>query len=330
MMTLFLLFLSIFTAVIPILFYVAIIWWFDRYEREPLWLVFVTFIWGAFGAIAIATIASTIFSVPIDIAFGEHSAYIAGAVIIAPIIEEIAKGIIILIIFLNRNFDNATDGFVYGSVCGLGFAMVENFLYFSMSAMEGNATQWIETVFVRTLFTAPMHALSTSCFGAAMGFIKFRKNHILKIFIPLSGIVAGMTIHFLWNVLAIASEEFQSGTPLLISILIISIEFTLIFIFFQICILLDSGTIKKELKQEIASGLIPPEHINYIPYYFKRFKNGWLPPEINKRKYISKATELAFRLFELSSCSEGNKHFYEKEVARLRNEIYSMLKGKNK
>ena len=32
-------------------------------------------------------------------------------------------------VWLTRNFDNATDGFVYGTAVGVGFAVTENYLY---------------------------------------------------------------------------------------------------------------------------------------------------------------------------------------------------------
>ena len=44
-------FLSVLAGVIPTVIYAAVIWWFDRYEKEPLWLLGITFMWGAIPAI---------------------------------------------------------------------------------------------------------------------------------------------------------------------------------------------------------------------------------------------------------------------------------------
>ena len=49
---------------------------------------------------------------------------------IAPLIEEPAKALCLLALYRSREFDNATDGFVYGAAAGLGFGMTENFFYF--------------------------------------------------------------------------------------------------------------------------------------------------------------------------------------------------------
>ena len=320
-----LLFLSIFLASIPIFIYLGVIWWLDRYEREPLWLVALVFLWGAVGGVLLGAFISLVFTIPVNLALGAHAAGIAGAVFIAPIIEETTKGLVILMIVWNRNFDNATDGFVYGAASGLGFAMVENFMYFSIGAVTGDPGQWFGIVFLRTLFTAPMHALSSSCFGAMVGYAKFQRRAVTWVLYPIIGLGLGMTIHFLWNLFAIASEEFQSGLPLVLSILIISGEFFLIFLVFQLSIVGESRMIRKRLSGEAAAGLIPAHHLDILPYYFRRFRSGWLPPGVSKRRYIAATTELAFRLHELARCGAGRRRFYESEVQRLRQVVARML-----
>ena len=35
---------AILGALIPTLFYVAFVWWLDRYEKEPLWLLALSFL----------------------------------------------------------------------------------------------------------------------------------------------------------------------------------------------------------------------------------------------------------------------------------------------
>ena len=50
--------LSAFAAALPVVFYLIVIWWMDRYEREPWWLVLLTFIYGAIGAIILGIVLS--------------------------------------------------------------------------------------------------------------------------------------------------------------------------------------------------------------------------------------------------------------------------------
>ena len=38
---------AILGALIPTIVYVLLVWWLDRYEKEPLWLLALAFLWGA-------------------------------------------------------------------------------------------------------------------------------------------------------------------------------------------------------------------------------------------------------------------------------------------
>ena len=49
---------SAFAAIIPMSIYLALIWKFDRYDREPFKLVFTNYLWGALGAIVLAFLGS--------------------------------------------------------------------------------------------------------------------------------------------------------------------------------------------------------------------------------------------------------------------------------
>ena len=61
------------------------------------------------------------------------------AVVQAPIVEEVAKGLGLLLIFVTarRAFDGPVDGVVYGALIGAGFAFTENIQYFAISLHRG-------------------------------------------------------------------------------------------------------------------------------------------------------------------------------------------------
>ncbi len=319
-----LIFFSVFCASVPMLFLLAVVWWLDRYEREPIWMVLLVLAWGMTWGVLLGGSAGFALTVPVQMVFGAQAGTIAGTVLIAPFVEEISKGLILTFIIWNRNFDNATDGFVYGAAAGLGFGMVENFMYFAMVSSEPGI--WFGTVFLRTIFTAPMHMFASACFGATLGYAKWIRRAWAYIFLPPLGLASGMTIHFLWNLFAVASEQFRSGLPMLLSILIISGEFLLIFILFQVSLWGESRMIRRELEKEAAAGVIPREHVPHIASYFRRFGNAWLGPNVSKSHYLKTTTELAFRLAERDSCKPGRQRdFYEDQVQQLRGEIHEML-----
>jgi len=63
--------LCVLAAAVPTAFYVAVAWWFDRYEKEPLWLLAATFLWGAVPAIVLALLSQVTTGVLLNAVIGE-------------------------------------------------------------------------------------------------------------------------------------------------------------------------------------------------------------------------------------------------------------------
>src|SRR5690606_30171044 len=126
-----------------------------------------------------------------------------GPVVTAPLVEEPAKALVLLAILATPHFDDMTDGFVYGAAAGLGFAMVENLLYFRGAV--GDPTAWVGTVLVRTFFSANMHATATAVAGAAVGWARFRSAPV-RLAAAAFGLALAMGVHGLWHGLLAAEE----------------------------------------------------------------------------------------------------------------------------
>ena len=120
-------FVSLIVAVTPMVAMLIFIWWVDRYDREPLKYVFGAFLWGGFGAIALS-ILGTDAGIRMLGGIVNTTEFDFPAVVLAPFIEEFMKGLIVLFLLRFRQFDNVTDGLVYGAASGLGFGMTENFM----------------------------------------------------------------------------------------------------------------------------------------------------------------------------------------------------------
>ena len=302
---------SLVFAVIPMTGFLWIVWMMDRYDREPIGLLFKNFLWGAIGAIFFGIVFSVVFSS----ALGTNN--FGDAIFIAPIVEEIAKGVFLLYTATRREFDNITDGVVYGMAIGLGFGMTENFMYFLGAS---NVSEWVLLVVMRTIFSAVMHAMATGTFGAFVGFTKF---HIRILRWPLRsvGLFLAMGMHFFWNY----SVSVNDPGAAYIGSLFIFLSFLVIIIVFQLSLLSESRLIQKELSEEITSGLMPATHLQYLPYSSKRRLIGWLPVTINRKQYIQLATNLAFRKFQSKHCKEKERASYEEEIATIRTKIHEVL-----
>ncbi len=114
------------------LLFASILYWLDRFEKEPLLLLGGVFLWGAIVAAGSAFLINTTLGLGIYVFTGSNSATdLATGSIVAPMVEEILKGLAVLGVFLvfRREFDSVLDGIIYAGVAALGFAATENVYY---------------------------------------------------------------------------------------------------------------------------------------------------------------------------------------------------------
>ncbi len=306
---------SLLAAILPMLFYLIIIWRFDRYDREPFGLLLQNYFWGAIGAIIFALLGSSILETFISIFVSDPTTlnHIT-TIFVAPFVEETTKGIFLLITVLNKKFDNITDGIVYGGAIGLGFGMTENFLYFL--AFGHTAAELISIVIIRTLFSAVMHCVATATFGAFVGYAKF-KSLAYKFILPFVGLLIAIFIHFAWNF----SVSFESTA--LLGFIFMAFTVIVFIAAFSLAILSEKKIIYRELLEEAQSGVLPPEHINILNSN-KRNRFGWVDESIRKL-YIRAATTLAFRKMQYKNTSGSKRNSYEKEIQHYRIYIQTLL-----
>jgi len=177
--------------------------WTDRNGRNPLYLIGTGFLWGAVVATAISLVVNTTVGLV-------ASGYIADpqlaeqitASLSAPFIEELTKGLAVLFIFLlfRRHFDHVLDGMIYGAVVGLGFAWLENIMYYVNSAGSGGAESMLKLSYLRGVLNGlSSHVCYTGLTGMGFGIFRILRKGVLRwLFIPgFWGL--GMFAHFMWN-----------------------------------------------------------------------------------------------------------------------------------
>lgn len=110
----------------------------------------------------------------------------------APIIEELLKSIILIVLIRQPSFKYAVDGAIYGFSVGVGFAVAENLLYISQSpdAAVGSAVS-------RVLSTSLMHASVSAVVGFMLG--RLRRAERGQMVLPVIGVVIAVTVHVLYN-----------------------------------------------------------------------------------------------------------------------------------
>lgn len=320
-------------ACVPMFAFLGAVWWLDRYDREPVWLIGLTFVWGSVGAVAVAVVASaaastwvTVGVVLVGSSLGldpEALARIAGPVLVAPLCEEPAKAAFLLLVIFNRHFDNMTDGFVYGAAAGLGFAMTENLLYFVSAST--NVAEWGQTVVIRTLYSALMHATATSIVGASLGFARFRRWPVLVASGVVGLLVAG-GVHALWNGL-IAFSTLGGGGMFVLDLVLFPAEVLMVLVVFEVCVLEEAAILRRELAEEALEGRIPRGHPKILASWIRRVLPGWAPAGVDQEAYVRTATSLAFRKHQLRQHGPEGSAYHAADVERLRARLAELLGG---
>lgn len=196
------LFYSFLAAAIPTLFYLFLIYSVDRYEKEPLWLLSATFLWGAVPAILLAFFFNTVLGSPFYLLTAEtQTATTAVAVFIAPFVEESVKGAALLLIFLfwQQEIDSPLDGIIYGAMVGFGFAMVENIYYFINEYSWGGGTALSINIFMRSVLFGLNHALFSSLTGLGIAVARLTTRTSYKWSLPIIGWATAVFLHFMHN-----------------------------------------------------------------------------------------------------------------------------------
>ncbi|MCK6613084.1 MAG: PrsW family intramembrane metalloprotease [Ignavibacteriaceae bacterium] len=240
--------ISLLAAVIPVSLYLIWLRKADKYDKEPVRLYLKNFAWGSLGAVFFTLIGSALVSSFLSgFIASEAVSDLADTVFVAPVVEEFMKGVFLFSTIGKRDFDNMTDGLVYGGAIGLGFGMTENFLYF-LGASSG--AEWVFLVITRTLFSCVMHFISTAVFGAFLGISKF-KGSSLKYTLAMTGYLLAILIHFTWNSAVVVEESVWLGPLFMIG------SVYLFRALFRYSINQEYKLINRELQEESALGYFP-------------------------------------------------------------------------
>ncbi len=178
--------LAIVLAFVPLLIVGPVLWWLDRVEPEPLQSRIHSFLWGGtISGVVAGTVNSIVFAT---------SGETWGAVLSAPLSEEIMKALGIIWALRRKEIDSVMDGVVYAGWVALGFAVVENFLYFSDAAAQDTL---LPIVIVRGFLTPFAHPLFTAWTGLSIGWAVARRTSVAA---SLTwGLPLAILSHAAWN-----------------------------------------------------------------------------------------------------------------------------------
>lgn len=185
------------------LLYLLILLQLDRFEYEPVRLLAAAFVWGALVAGLMAYVLNSLAYLALADAAGEAVAELLTGGVVAPVVEEAAKGLALLglLLLARHEFDNVLDGIVYGSLVGLGFALTENVLYFGRIYLEEGLLGVGVLFYLRSLVGVGGlgHPLFSATLGAGVGLARERGAGLLAALAIAGGYVLAVAQHAAWN-----------------------------------------------------------------------------------------------------------------------------------
>jgi RsiW-degrading membrane proteinase PrsW (M82 family) len=334
----------------------AVLWYLDRRERETPWLFAAAFLWGGCIATTLALPVNTAFFLFVDTivaqepaireVLGPDAAMLLAAPISAPIAEEIAKalGVLVLFSFLRAEFDNMRDGIVYGALVGAGFNWFEAALYVAQNYAEhGVATYGLQLGARYALFGLGGHAMFTAIFGAFLGFATQTQYRWLRVLAPLAGLTLAIAAHMLYNILPLvaALESAGAGEPArsepfpdmgfvetFVSSSLLQLVIFLPFLLILAIALWRSGAwerrvIRDELVDEVGRTVSADEYRDIVgDRMFRTRRIDRLRPHVSAA-LVNAQHELAFRKRHVRDAGENPEHDpliagWREEIGRLR------------
>lgn len=320
---------AILGALIPTAAYVLLLWWIDRYEKEPVGLLAVAFLWGAGPAAILSIILEVAFALPVS-ALGADSLFgrLLSASVGAPIIEESAKGIALLFLLLvvPKAFDGILDGIVFGAMIGFGFAMTEDIVaYFVPIMSQHGLGAGLINIFLRTIVFGFNHAFWTGILGASAGYARLVRSPGRRLLALAAGGALAALMHSLHNLGATMVEQ-TVFLSLGFSALVDWTGVVALGIVIALDLRTEQGWIERGLDEEVRQGALSPQEFDLLRSARNRWQVQWRARRQGGRtgaravgRYFQTATRLAFDKQHLKAL--GDEGSSPTEIERLRLEL---------
>lgn len=233
----------------------------DRYDPEPWYALLGCLVWGATAATGLSVLPNSLIAEMAGPGTGEA----LSAVVSAPIFEEFWKGIAIFGVayFLHQEFDGVVDGIIYASFTALGFATVENVIYYAQGMSEGALA---ETLFARGLLSPWAHPVFTCMTGIGFGLSREATSRFVRWGAPFAGFGLAVMLHAIWNGTAVLAPALGvEGAIVFLCMLCLWLLLVITFFVAIIVLVRRRGKIIREyLQDEIALGNVTPDEVDQV------------------------------------------------------------------
>lgn len=341
-------------AVVPTALVIIGLWWVDKHEKEPIPLLLLALVAGVIAAPLIAWALAVLTNQPLApsssdfIVVGSYS-------IVRPIIEAVAKDIVILVLFfaIGYEFDDTLDGVIYGALVGVGYALTINFRYlYDVAANPLFSTGGPGAdVFLRVAYGGLNQAFYSALFGAGLGYLKTLpvNQRLSRVWVPVVAFLLGLGAHILHDYLVVWGNDLSQrgaltpGNSWLWGLLILASDFLGLVGLGLIVTWVwgkEALIIRDYLRDEVASGVVTPDDYETLGSSLKRLskQTGALARGLGyystlRRLYYNEV-ELAFRKWHLSkgeplkaSQKDTSEEGYRAAIVELRSRLQAYQGG---
>jgi RsiW-degrading membrane proteinase PrsW (M82 family) len=306
--------------------YLWIPWIVDRYDPEPLWALALALSWGGIAACGFSGLINTLVHEFGEAALGKGAGEVLSACISAPLVEEGTKGMAIFFMFFfwRREFDGVVDGVIYATFAALGFAAVENILYYGNAAKEEMLTHkdgiFLGTFVVRGILAPWGHPLYTSMTGLGFGIARETNRTWLKWMAPIGGYLAAAFLHSTWNTAATLSNA--------LALIMLPLWFLFLFGFFALVIWLvvrKGRIIRDHLKDEVLMGNLTASELVLVTSPVARIKATFSFGGSAGRRFVDAAARLALSKWHTGRATQGRKLTVSSDmIFPLRQELHKL------
>jgi RsiW-degrading membrane proteinase PrsW (M82 family) len=325
----------------------------DRYEREPPLVLLAAFLWGAVIAIPPVLFAEGTLNQLLLAALGGDTGTALvpslSLALSAGLTEETVKGagLLLLLWVLRDEFDNLTDGVIYGALIGAGFAMVENFVFFAATPR----TDLGVVIFGRVVLGWLGHSTFTALFGAGLGYAREQHYRRGAWRVAALGFVAGLLLHTFFDFVAFTAQAVGSSAApgdaiAWLGVITVMLDYVPLFAAEALLLRLmlaalgrEAKVVREYLAAEVTAGVVTPDE--YVRLQHAPLRAGlerqylwiWgLRLYVTVRSLHQTATGLAFRKWHVAQgdppkpAARQPEDVYRARIGRLRRSLRRQLR----
>ncbi len=246
--------------------------------------------------------------------------------VIAPVIEEILKGVAVLFVFLyfRREFDSIMDGIIYAAITAIGFAATENAYYiYTYGFKEGGVSGILSLFILRVVLVGWQHPFYTAFIGIGLAISRLNRNNLLKIIVPMIGFGIAIVVHSIHNTISMTIHGWEGLTA---GLIFDWSGWLLMAVFVIWALYREQQWIVTQLKEEVSTRIITPAQ-------YRTACSAWLQTYSRMNALFSGKYHLINRFYTLTgelaykkqqSLLPDEQHCDQFEIDEIRTELGKM------